>query len=118
MVAKLLHTRATFFDTNSIGKIMTRFSKDLVIFDSILPQRFGILSIGVFRIFSVLILIGYINPWVLIPIVLFMIIVIVFSLKLQPILIDSFKQDSISREDINHGLLTLTSGITTIRVYD
>lgn len=82
MVKGILHAKAIFFDNNSIGKIITRFSKDIVVFDTILPHRFSVLTVGIFRIITILILISIINPWLLIPVSLFGCFIFVFVSKI------------------------------------
>lgn len=37
MVKRVLRAKIVFFDSNPIGRIVTRFSKDLITFDLIVP---------------------------------------------------------------------------------
>jgi len=37
MTKRLLRANIVFFDSNPIGRILTRFSKDLIVFDLIMP---------------------------------------------------------------------------------
>lgn len=37
MTERVLHASIQFFDSNPIGRIVTRFSKDIAVFDLIIP---------------------------------------------------------------------------------
>lgn len=82
IVYNILRTKINFFDQNPIGKIMTRFSKDIVVFDNILPLRFSVFTVGFFRVLSILIAIVYINYFLIIPIVVFGVFMILFARKI------------------------------------
>lgn len=68
MTEKVMRTSIVFFDQNPIGRIMTRFSKDMVILDQLLALNMMILTHGAFKVFVVVVSISIINPYLLIPI--------------------------------------------------
>ena len=37
MTEKVLRAKILFFDSNPIGRIITRFSKDIAVFDMVIP---------------------------------------------------------------------------------
>lgn len=37
MLSSLLHTSLSFLDSQPLGKLLTRFSKDIAVMDSVLP---------------------------------------------------------------------------------
>ena len=87
LVYNILRTKADFFDKNSMGKIMTRFTKDMVIFDNIIPFKFSILSVGIFRILSIFIIMIVIDIWLLVPVLICSSLMVYFSNKYQSFLI-------------------------------
>lgn len=57
-----MRSKIVFFDSNPIGQIITRFSKDVAVLDLVLPFIAVMTSFGVFRIISVAITIIILNP--------------------------------------------------------
>lgn len=64
MAEKVLRAKVSFFDENSVGKIITRFSKDIAIVDIVVPFIALLILNGIFRFISVAISIAIINPWI------------------------------------------------------
>jgi ABC-type siderophore export system fused ATPase/permease subunit len=67
MSARVLRAKILFFDSNPMGRILTRFSKDMVTIDFIFGFLFPMIANGIFRATSVVISICIINPYALIP---------------------------------------------------
>lgn len=67
MCRKVLSANITFFDSNPVGRILTRFSKDMAVLDLIVAAISIVMTYGLFRAISVTITISIINPWLLIP---------------------------------------------------
>ena len=101
MIGSILRAKTSFFDENSIGKIMTRFSKDITVFDNILPLRFSIYTVGIFRILSVTVILVVINAWLLIPIAIFSTCIIAFSRKIEPFMLYIKEREIKSKNPIN-----------------
>ncbi|KAJ8974858.1 hypothetical protein NQ317_001956 [Molorchus minor] len=62
-------TRATmrFFNTNSSGRILNRFSKDMGAIDELLPAAMiDCLQIGL-ALLGIIIVVGIVNPWLMLP---------------------------------------------------
>lgn len=70
MSEKILRSNILFFDSNPIGRILTRFSKDMAVMDLIAPSISNMMTYGIFRALAVTISIVIVNYWVLIPIVI------------------------------------------------
>ena len=70
MTEKVLRSDMIFYDSNPIGRIITRFSKDIVVTDMAIPGISIFVTQGVLRTISVFITIAIINPWLLIPILI------------------------------------------------
>lgn len=70
MLRSLLYTALSFFDKNPVGKLLTRFSKDIAILDTVLPVMVTYFIEAMGRVLSILILVSIINPWIVPAIVL------------------------------------------------
>ena len=69
MVLAVLQAPVLFFDSNPVGRIMNRFSKDIGCLDEVLPKAF-ILSIQmILVVFTGIVIPVITNPWLLIVIV-------------------------------------------------
>ena len=70
MTVAVLKAPVLFFDTNPVGRIMNRFSKDIGTMDDLLPNSFS-LSVGSLLYFlAVLGLSVIVNYWLLIPVII------------------------------------------------
>ena len=67
MAQKILRSKVVFFDANPIGRILTRFSKDMAVLDLIVPHVAVLISYGLFRTASVAVALCIVNYWLLIP---------------------------------------------------
>ncbi|GFN81871.1 multidrug resistance-associated protein 4 [Plakobranchus ocellatus] len=67
MFARLLRTNIGFFDTNPVGRVLNRFSKDIGQIDDLLPwTMFDFLQNGLLTC-GIVVVAGVFNPWVFIP---------------------------------------------------
>lgn len=67
MCRKVLSAKIVFFDSNPVGRILTRFSKDMAVLDLVMPPISIVMTYGIFRALTVAISIIVINYWLLIP---------------------------------------------------
>ena len=77
----VLRAKIVFFDANPVGRILTRFSKDVIMFDMLFPVQSLMFLNGIFRSISVVITVSVINPYVLIP-ALFVFVLMTLILKI------------------------------------
>ena len=70
MTRKLLRAKIVFFDSNPIGRIITRFSKDMAVLDMVMPNFAVVISYGIFRAAAVGVSLCIVNYWLVIPLVL------------------------------------------------
>lgn len=77
---RVIRAKILFFDSNPIGRIVTRFSKDILVLDFIVPVFFVYMANGVFRTIVVSITVGIINPWLFIAIAV-AVVIMVFVLR-------------------------------------
>ena len=80
MTKKLVRAKVVFFDSNPIGRILTRFSKDMAVLDLIVPSISVLISNGLFRTISVGITLCIVNYWLLIPL-FFIICYFIYTVK-------------------------------------
>lgn len=66
MSYKVLRAKILFFDSNPIGRIVTRFSKDVGVLDFIIPTLTIFIVQGIFRAVTVAITVSIINPYLFI----------------------------------------------------
>jgi ABC-type multidrug transport system fused ATPase/permease subunit len=64
----VLRADILFFDSNPIGRIVTRFAKDVTVVDLIISVFMIFISNGLFRTATVIITLGIINPWLFIAV--------------------------------------------------
>jgi len=85
MSKAVLHSKILFFDSNPIGRIVTRFSKDMTVFDLVLPGLATFASNGAFRAIGVFIVVSIINPWLTIAAVIAVILMVLLTrIALRP----------------------------------
>ena len=66
MSYKVLRAKILFFDSNPIGRVVTRFSKDVSVLDFIIPTLSIFIVQGIFRTVTVAITVSIINPYLFI----------------------------------------------------
>lgn len=66
MSYQVLRAKIVFFDSNPIGRVVTRFSKDVGVLDFIIPTLTIFIAQGIFRTVTVAITISIINPYLFI----------------------------------------------------
>jgi len=118
MAQTIVRAKVVFFDSNPIGRILTRFSKDMAVLDLILPTATVLCSYGVFRTVSVTIALTIINYWLLIPI-FFICIYFAYVVRLaaRP-MIEAQRLDSVVRGPIHSLFAMVLNGMISIRAYD
>ncbi|KAL4454635.1 hypothetical protein ABPG74_021840 [Tetrahymena malaccensis] len=118
MIESLVRSKVEYFDTTQSGRIMNRFSTDLVIVDQSLPLT----SIDAFEVIinhiSLLVMIIIINPYFVIVAALQFIFLYYFAKISQPCLIQSKQTDLRNRSPVFDYFTQTVQGILPIRVYN
>lgn len=113
---KVLRAKIVFFDSHPVGRILTRFTKDVIVFDLMFPIMTLMFINGIFRTVVVVVTVSVINPYVLIPSSILLVIMI-FILKLgSKHMAETQRMDSIEREPIHNTFSMMIGGLVSCRV--
>ena len=115
MVAAVLQAPVFFFDSNPIGRIMNRFSKDIGCMDEVLPKTFLRAIQRTLLMFSSILLPTVINPWILfavVPIALLAGLISRYYLKTSR---ELQRMESVSRSPVFSHFSETLDGLDTIR---
>ncbi|CAG0884515.1 unnamed protein product [Darwinula stevensoni] len=116
MFRAVIRTSIKFFDDNPIGRVLNRFSKDCGTLDELLPLIANDVT-GIFlNVIGVVVLIGTVNPWILLPAVLaFVIFIFIRNFYLASA--RSIKRlEGTTRSPVFSHLSASLNGLTTIRI--
>ena len=118
IVQRVLRANIIFFDSNPIGRIVTRFSKDLITFDLMAPIISIITIQGFFRTGTVVIIISIINYY-MIPVILVCALLMLYIMKKgTKVMIEAQRRDSESRSPIHGTFAMVVNGLVSLRVAD
>lgn len=117
MSEKVLRSNILFFDSNPIGRILTRFSKDMAVMDLIAPALSTMMTYGIFRAIAVTISIVAVNYWIAIPIAVSLCYFVYLMTKALLVLVETQRMDSIVRGPIHSLFAMVVNGLVSIRAY-
>ena len=118
MSNRILRSKILFFDSNPIGRILTRFSKDIATLDLIVPTVSVLMTYGIFRALTVTISLCIINYYLLVPTVL-AVAYLAYLLKYASIaMIEAQRLDAIVRGPIHSLFAMVINGLVSIRAYE
>ena len=106
-----------FFDSNPVGRILSRFAKDIGVVDLVLAPITDFFINILFRNLSILVLICFIIPYLLIPVLILITLLLLIRFKAMRVSNDAMKLELISRSSLSTQLGTSLSGLSTIRAY-
>lgn len=113
---RVLRAQILFFDSNPIGRILTRFTKDVSLLDLIYPQQSLMVVNGILRTIAVVVTACIINPYILIPSAICLVLMI-FFMKVGSANMQQGKIiDQLEREPINSTLTLLFNGLVSCRI--
>lgn len=115
---RLIRAKILFFDSNPIGRIVTRFSKDVMILDFVIGPFIVFIANGLFRTFTVCITVGIINPWLFIGIVLCSVLMYIILRIGSGVMIKSQVLDGVLRGPIHNTFAMIIQGLVTFRAFD
>ncbi|KAF5273655.1 hypothetical protein FQR65_LT04655 [Abscondita terminalis] len=114
---KVLHASLTFFNNNSSGRILNRFSKDLGTMDDILPNTALVAFRSLLSVSGVLLVICVVDPWFIIPTAV--VLVIIYFMRKVYLLtnLSVIRVESNARSPIYGHANTSVQGLVTIRAH-
>jgi ATP-binding cassette subfamily C (CFTR/MRP) protein 4 len=117
MFKGVLYSSLRFYESNPVGRILNRFSKDQQVLDELLPLTFFDAIQSLILVLGSIVIIGMANPWVL----FILIIIIPTFIWLRRIYVKTSTEikrlDSISRSPIYALFSSSLSGLMTIRAF-
>jgi len=117
MFESILRAPCRFFDTNPVGRILNRFSKDMGSMDELLPPAFfDVLTIGL-NIFGIMAVIFAVRPWVMIPTAVLGVVFVLLRRFYMASARDIKRIEGIARSPVFSQLSTSLQGLTTIRAF-
>ncbi len=116
IVQRVLRADILFFDSNPIGRIVTRFSKDLIVFDLLAPIISIITIQGFFRTVTVVIIISIINYWMIPVVAVCAVLMYLIFTKGTKVMIEAQRRDSESRGPIHGTFAMAINGLVSLRV--
>jgi ABC-type multidrug transport system fused ATPase/permease subunit len=118
MVLGITRAPILFFDSNPVGRIQTRFSKDMATLDLLLPQIWIFASNGIWRAICVFVALMVLQPWVcLVTLIVLVFCVAIFNYTVTAML-QAQRMDSVYRGPINSGITNVVCGVVSIRAYE
>ena len=118
MTESVLRARILFFDSNPIGRIVTRFSKDITVIDQVITFSVINMTYGALKLITTVVIVAIMSPWVLIPtFVLFGLILIIMRIGV-PALNEGQRLDSVIRGPIHSTCAMIVDGLVSLRAMD
>jgi ATP-binding cassette, subfamily C (CFTR/MRP), member 4 len=118
MTSAVIRSKIIFFDSNPIGRIVTRYSKDMMMLDLQVPAQGMFFIMGSLRFISVAITVAALNLWLVIPIVITTLLLVLVMKRGAASMVESQRIDSISRTPINSTLAMVINGLVSLRVQE
>lgn len=117
MAEKVIRARILFFDSNTSGSIISRFSKDVGVLDNLMPILVIVSSQGILRTISVVIAVAIVNPWLIIPAFTGLFYMLYVTKRGIKPMIESQRFDFLYFGPINQTFTMMISGLVTFRAY-
>ena len=117
MLSAILKAPVLFFDTNPVGRILNRFSRDIGIMDELLPDIFlEALQLVLFCIGAV-VLPSILNPWIILPAIPLIIIFLLTGRYYLTAARDLRRLEGINRSPVLSHFSDSLMGLVTVRAY-
>ena len=115
MVVAILQSPVLFFDSNPVGRILNRFSKDVGCLDELLPKEFLTSIQFVLALLSAILVPTVTNVWLLLVIVPSMMLVVCISKYYSKTSRELKRLESICRSPVFSHISETLNGLDTIR---
>ena len=115
MVVAVLQAPVLFFDSNPVGRIMNRFSKDVGCVDEVLPRTFLLAIQTTLLVCTSIILPAVTNPWLLFVVVPVSVLAVIISRYYLKTSRELKRLESICRSPVFSHISETIDGLDTIR---
>ncbi|XP_078695256.1 ATP-binding cassette sub-family C member 4-like [Branchiostoma floridae x Branchiostoma belcheri] len=117
MFNAIIRARIRFFDTNPVGRVLNRFSKDVGMLDETLPWTFTDFIKLFLSVVTIIVMAGIINPWVFIPTLPLLILFIYIRKYYLNTSRDIKRLEGTTRSPVFSHLSATLQGLWTIRAF-
>ncbi|XP_048586469.1 ATP-binding cassette sub-family C member 4-like [Nematostella vectensis] len=117
MAQSLIHAPVSFFDTNPVGRILNRFSADIVEIDNILPP-YLVYTLIVCDLFVSLIIPTLASYWLLVSVILPVVMLVWYGKAFVRITREVTRLQALARSAVFSHISSTVEGLTTIRLHD
>ncbi|KAG0166831.1 hypothetical protein DFQ30_006735 [Apophysomyces sp. BC1015] len=118
MLATIMRSPMSFFDTTPLGRILNRFSKDQHTVDEVLPRNFQAYVRVLFSVFATITIIAFSTPFFLLLIIPLGFIYMYVQRYYLATSRELKRLDSIGKSPIYSHFQETISGVSTIRAYE
>ena len=115
MTESVLRAKIVFYDSNPIGRIVTRFSKDITVIDLLLTFYTIMITFGILKLVTTVIVVAIVNPYVLIPAFAMFALMIWLIRFASPALLEAQRLDSVIRGPIHSMFAMVVGGLVSLR---
>ena len=115
---RLLRAPMIFFESNPLGRILNRFTRDMAIVDFLIPRSVVELNMMLIEILGIVIVSTLVNPWFLIPTLFLTLCAVPIRQFYVNTGRDLHRLDSMSRSPLYHYMSSTFNGIITIRSFE
>ena len=117
MAFTIMRAKVVFFNSNPIGRILTRFSKEMALLDSVFPYVLVFMSYGIFRTIGASISLALVNYWLFIPMFFMCFYFAYVARTASTAMIEAQKLDSVVRGPIHSLFAMVINGLISIRAF-
>ncbi|XP_070538062.1 ATP-binding cassette sub-family C member 4-like isoform X3 [Ptychodera flava] len=118
MFASIIRAPILFFDTNPVGRILNRFSRDTGFMDDVLPWCFFDFVQSGLLVLGIILVAGVINPWVFIPTVPLAVLFVFVRKYFLATARDIKRLEGVTRSPVFSHLSASLQGLWTIRAFN
>ena len=117
MLSAVVKAPVLFFDTNPVGRVLNRFSRDINIMEELLPEAFTMALQEVLYCLGAVILQSVLIPWIILPAIPLMVIfALIGRYYLNPSR-DLRRLEAVNRSPVLSHIRDSLEGLVTIRAY-
>ncbi|CAM9996930.1 unnamed protein product, partial [Ectocarpus fasciculatus] len=117
MLKRVVRAPILFFDSNPVGRILNRFTKDMHFMDDLLPMTLYDFIICAFMVTGGTLIIFFVNPWVvlsMIPAMWYFLYLMSFYMKTSR---EAKRLEAVTRSPVYSQLSETLDGLVTIRAF-